>query len=172
VKSTDEVGFPRGLFCHVAKCRAWSTRCSRNTIPCARSFSLLPLPAPLSLCRLARKRLLKKQLPKLPKLLPKLLPKPLRKLLLLQPTLLLLLRAPLRKLLLLQPMLLLLQPTLLLLLRMLPRRCNLRRRHKIGGVGETSRPFSLSAVWLRMIEFKRSIKSPLHVASPLATMQA
>lgn len=101
---------------------------------CARSFSLLPLPAPLSLSRPARKRLLKP-----PKLQLKLLPKPLLKLLL-QPTLLLL-----------QPMLpprqltlLLLQPTLLAtllpLLRMPPKRCNLRLTAKIGGRGGNLAP--------------------------------
>jgi hypothetical protein len=106
---------------------------------CARSFSLLPLPAPLSLSRPARKRLLKKllsllmllqpmPLPLLPTLLPLLL-----KLLLLQPTL------PLRQLTLLP-----LQPTLLAmllpLLRMLPRRCNLRLTAKIGGRGGNLAP--------------------------------
>lgn len=101
---------------------------------CARSFSLLPLPAPLSLSRPARKRPLKP-----PKLLPKPLLKPQLKLLLqltlllLQPTL------PPR-----QPTLLLLQPTLLATLprlhRMLPRRCNLRLRAKIGGRGGNLAP--------------------------------
>lgn len=101
---------------------------------CARSFSLLPLPAPLSLSRLVRKRLLK-PLPKQPKLLPKPLLKPLLQLtlLLLQPTL------PPRQLTLLplQPTLL---ATLLPLLRMLPRRCNLRLTAKIGGRGGNFAP--------------------------------
>jgi hypothetical protein len=42
-------------------CRAWSTRCSRITILCARSFSPLHSSAPLSPFRLARS-LLKKPL--------------------------------------------------------------------------------------------------------------
>ena len=106
---------------------------------CARSFSLLPLPAPLSLSRLARKRLLKKLLSLLMLLQPMPLPlQPMQwvlqlKLLLLQPTL------PLRQPTLLQPLRKLLA-TPLLLLRMLPRRCNLRLLAKIGGRGGNLAP--------------------------------
>jgi hypothetical protein len=96
----------------------------KEYITCARSFSLLLLPAPLSLCRLARKR------PKtlLQLLLLKLLPKLLRTLLLSLPMLLPLQPTQLLSLPTLLPTLLLLLPMPLLLLRMLPRRCNLRRR--------------------------------------------
>ena len=125
--------------------RTGSTRCSRNTITCARSFSPL---VPPSLSRLARVK-------RLPTLLLTLRLKPLkllRTLLLPQPTLLLLLRALLRKpvLLLLVPLppllallrtLLRLLPMLLLLLRTLPRRCNLRRTAK--DLGRRSNPAPL-----------------------------
>ncbi|MCB2063185.1 MAG: hypothetical protein KDE25_06980, partial [Novosphingobium sp.] len=61
-------------------CRAWSTCCSRITIRCARSFSLLPPPLAPFRSRLARKprrKLLKKPpkpLPTMPPLPPKVLP--------------------------------------------------------------------------------------------------
>lgn len=109
---------------------------------CARSFSLPPLPAPLSPSRLARRRLKTPLLRPLkpPKLLPTLL-LPLPMLPLLPPTLLLLLRA-------LPPTLLLrlraLLRTLLPLLRMLPRRCNFRfgELQRIGRAGNCpARPF-------------------------------
>jgi hypothetical protein len=105
---------------------------------CARSFSLLLLPA-LSLSRLARLKRLKTPLLPLPTLPPKLL----LTLRLLLPTLLLLL-----------PTLLAPPPTLLLLLRALPtlllallkkppRRCNLRLRAKIRGAqGQPCAPLS------------------------------
>lgn len=128
---------------------------------CARSFSLLLLPAPLSLCRPARRKRLKTPLLPLrkppltppPTLLlppPTLLPPP--------PTLLLPLRA-------LPPMLLLplraLPTLLLLLLRTLPRRCNLRRTAKNWGAkGNLRAPFLLSGALgtaQRLDTFNRSI---------------
>lgn len=129
--------------------RTGSTRCSRNTITCARSFSPL---VPLSLSRLARVKRLPTLLLTLRLLRPTLLPT-LRLLLptllvllrLLPPTPVLLLRALLPPLLALLRTLLRLQPTLLLLLRTLPRRCNLRRRAKDLGVGAIRRPFFLPA---------------------------
>src|ERR1700712_593042 len=89
---------------------------------CARSFSLPPLPAPLSPSRLARRRLKTPLLRPLKQ--PKLPPTPpllRRTLLLLPPTLLLPLRARPR--------------TLLPLLRMLPRRCNFRFGELHGKLG-------------------------------------
>jgi hypothetical protein len=100
---------------------------------CARSFSLLPLPALLSLSRLARKRLLSLLL-KQPKLQPKPLPKPLLTLLQLQPT-------PLLSL----PTLLLSLPTLLLLLRtLLQSKLRITVQGK-GAQASLARPFFLSA---------------------------
>ena len=109
---------------------------------CARSFSLLLLPAPLSLCRPARRKRLKKPPPKPLKPLRTLLPSPptlLRTPLLPPPTLLPLLRplppTPLRPL-----------RTPLPLLRTLPRRCNLRRKAQDWGAkGFPFAPFSFAA---------------------------
>jgi hypothetical protein len=163
-KSTTLVGFPSGCLPGVVH------SLFKEYYSCARSFSQLLLPAPLSLCRPARVKKRPKPPPPLKPLLRKLRPIRLTPLLLALPVLLKPLATLPRLLatLLLPPVRpLLVLPTLLATLPRLPakplptllRRCNLRRTAKNWGRGrKLPRPFSLPAARSPLDRFNRAIK--------------
>ena len=168
-KSTISVGFLSGCLPGVVH------SLFKEYYSCARSFSPLLLPAPLSLCRPARAKKLLKPLPPLklclrtwrltpPRALPTLLLLALLLPVQLPKRLATLLRPPVRPL--RAPLLLLAMPPRLPAkpLPTLLRRCNLRRTAKYWGAGETSRPFSLPNSSARdrspLDRFNRTIKLP------------